>query len=171
MTSKGFQGISYGRGHYRGYVSFEASYFERPGMYVFSFADPRPALAYNYTWINIIKIRPGKESLRGTFIESFEMDRVGSCKSLYVLENWSPLVENGDDDYSRETAELERFRPFVDYPVWNRHNNVNTNYRKWWVGRNSESSPSVNGESNAYTDFMDSLVLFELARNQKKQRT
>lgn len=143
--TKGFEGISYGRGHYQGYVSFEASFFDRPGSYMLCYYDPTNGTRFTGTFA--LNISPSDGSVENTFRNYISYRKINN-KILYTLENWSPFFMDGDDD-SKELAELERFRPFVDPLVWNRHNRP-ANYPKWWTS-------SFTGDSEIYTSFVDSL--------------
>ena len=163
IKTKGFQGISYGRGHYKGYVAFDASFFETAGLYTFLYADPTMTRNLNfppdYTEVTI----PGLENVFAPPTKNAAVNYLFK----YTVHDWSYFDNDGDDDHSIEATELERFRHAVEYPVWNRHNS-DFPQRKWWVGRNgsngnaaSDNSSSLTRDSDVYSSFMDSLALAE----------
>lgn len=132
-------------GRYEGYVSFDALVFDKPGTYDFMYADPRMISAFlrpDYGSVSVLCVSPGPLE------QSFEANN----KVLYTLEKWSPFAMDGggSDDDTKEKADLERFRLFVYYLVWNRHN-TNASLSRWWV-EGEERGGSV------YASFVDSLA-------------
>jgi len=182
--AKGFHGISFGPGHYQGYISFEASFFDREGDYSFLYADPRmetlPWLP-DYQEVSVVNIVSETRVSERNDIAKFFRRALSSNSSiwghtaLYVLDGWSPFFTDESDVDSKATAELrelERFRPFVDRFVFTRHRSRDL-YNKWWVERQPDNllpAPALsvsnidssNGDSMIYNSFVDSLNQFSL---------
>mmetsp|Transcript_27256 Transcript_27256/g.54497 ORF Transcript_27256/g.54497 Transcript_27256/m.54497 type:complete len:312 (-) Transcript_27256:152-1087(-) len=132
-------------GRYQGYVSFDALVFDKPGTYDFLYADPRMDRAFfgpDYGSVPVLSVLPGPLE------QSFEAN---NKVLLYTLENWSPFaMDGGGDDDTKEKADLERFRPFVYYLVWKRHN-TNASLSRWWVEGEKRGG-------SVYASFVDSLA-------------
>jgi len=152
----GFQGVSHGRGHYRGYVSFDAAFFDRQGTYTFLYADPRISDRFfppDYEPIPIQFGGFGGDVLKHTFSINQRFDD-GLGQRLYTLSDWSPFC-SADDRLALDRLDLERFRPFVDYRVWSRHRPIIEGGQKWWVERGKRGGDrSSVGDSDVYTDFV-----------------
>ena len=137
-------------GHHKGYLSFDAGLFAKPGKYYFSFADvrrneamrsmmmkfeamgaPRSMMAMlrDYPEIPLLEV-PGEGGLLAAFADADGRIRYTSS---------SPFEKD------TEEVERKRFAPHVEKAVLTRHEEEappgGRPKRKWWVGPNDDPKP------------------------------
>lgn len=139
LLSGEFVSVASVPGHFKGYLSFHAAQFQKPGKYWFTFADIRRHASYrqmmaameargvprtavlpmrDYPEIMLFEVRE-----EGRLIDAFA-DESGSIR--YVLPA-SPFAGEGEEE------ERARFAPFVGDDVLKRHEVEGSRRRKWWV--------------------------------------
>jgi len=160
-------------GHYKGYLSFDAGLFTKPGTYIFQFADPRrnasirrimaameawgrpteSLLLQDYPDIPLFEVPEGCENARSGLEEAFAKTSEGGTLDYSMAE--SPFANDTD------AIEQSRFAPLVDEAVLKRHE-APGGKRKWWVSSDDGSDTTPEPQRLLVCDPVGNRVMLNL---------
>lgn len=159
-------------GHYKGYLSFDAGLFAKPGKYGFQFADPRrnasirqmmaamearklPTgfLFQDYPEIALFEVPESCESGRSGLERAFAKASVGGTLGYSTAD--SPFANDTD------AIEQSRFAPLVDEAVWKRHEAPGGKH-KWWVSLDDGGDTTPEPQRLLLSDPVGNRVMLNL---------